>query len=505
MRWSDIFQAALLFFTRLSLGKSPAQWFSRFTKSDSLTQRRMRGEGLESKVQTKPSGLLNNAFRKLLSPNRVDESEEISFEEEIMKRNKQKKNLIFSNARRVKNLAFKYTGFNSVVGLVHGLSGKAKKRVLILMSDTGGGHRASAQALDCALGELFPGRTEVKIMDIWTEHGKWPFNTFVSSYRFLAKHPILWRAFYAYGHFPPTKLFTECLSYFVCYKSFKTAIEAADPDMVVSVHPLCQHIPIPIVKAINQERSPKKLPIPFVTVVTDLGGAHPTWFHKGTDRTFVASESVKKIAMNRGLDANKIALYGLPIRPSFWKASKPKDKLRGELGLQKSVKTVLLMGGGDGVGGLSNIAVEVAKTLSKSPKPTQMVIVCGHNKGVADKLINRNWPANVNVVVKGFCNNIDDFMSASDCLVTKAGPGTIAESMIRGVPLVLSSYLPGQVRVKRLKRLFMNTKILLLINKRYFVLIALDSYCMNIGGRECTFRCGWRLWHLHRQQTIESC
>ena len=45
---------------------------------------------------------------------------------------------------------------------------------------------------------------------------------------------------------------------------------------------------------------------------------------------------------------------------------------------------------------------------------------------------------------KDIMNNIDEYMSASDCLVTKAGPGTIAEAMIRGVPVILSSFLPGQ-------------------------------------------------------------
>jgi 1,2-diacylglycerol 3-beta-galactosyltransferase len=48
------------------------------------------------------------------------------------------------------------------------------------------------------------------------------------------------------------------------------------------------------------------------------------------------------------------------------------------------------------------------------------------------------------VVVRGFVNNIHEYMGASDCIVTKAGPGTIAEAMTRGLPIVLSSYLPGQ-------------------------------------------------------------
>jgi hypothetical protein len=157
-----------------------------------------------------------------------------------------------------------------------------RKKILILMSDTGGGHRASAEALHQAINEHFPRKFNVDIMDIWTDHATWPFNRFVPTYRFLAKHPMLWRGFYAYGAFPPTKLFTEFCSWTTSYSRFAKAIEAAEPDVVVSVHPLCQLMPISIVKAINQNR-PDKPKIPFVTVVTDLGGAHTTWFDKRVD------------------------------------------------------------------------------------------------------------------------------------------------------------------------------------------------------------------------------
>jgi 1,2-diacylglycerol 3-beta-galactosyltransferase len=37
-----------------------------------------------------------------------------------------------------------------------------------------------------------------------------------------------------------------------------------------------------------------------------------------------------------------------------------------------------------------------------------------------------------------------DFMGAADILVTKAGPGTISESLITGLPMILYSRLPGQ-------------------------------------------------------------
>ena len=44
----------------------------------------------------------------------------------------------------------------------------------------------------------------------------------------------------------------------------------------------------------------------------------------------------------------------------------------------------------------------------------------------------------------GFVNNMHELMGASDCIVTKAGPGTIAEAAIQGLPVMLYEYLPGQ-------------------------------------------------------------
>ena len=61
------------------------------------------------------------------------------------------------------------------------------KKLLLLISDTGGGHRASAQALQDAFHDLFPGKFTCEIVDIWTEYAAWPYNKFVPSYKILAK------------------------------------------------------------------------------------------------------------------------------------------------------------------------------------------------------------------------------------------------------------------------------------------------------------------------------
>jgi UDP-N-acetylglucosamine:LPS N-acetylglucosamine transferase len=410
-----------------------------------------------------------------------------------------------------------------------------KKKLLILMSDTGGGHRASAQALDQALKEQYPNKIDVTVMDIWTDHAGWPFNKFVPMYRFLAKNPLLWQGFYNYGLFPPTKLFTELDSHRVCYQAFSRAIERANPDFVVSVHPLCQLMPLSILREMNQRRVDKPR-IPFVTVVTDLGSAHPCWFDRRADAIYVPSNAVRDIALRNRIAPNKILMKGLPIRPAFWRTPAAKAALRRTLGLVQDAKTVMLMGGGDGVGGLENIATEVADKLQTLDLKTQLLVICGHNHKLRQKLTdqlithhhnsggvrariggiggklavvssrlsalapwrlvdnvywgdyksatpavgpgttgliaqhnpsigkasttsstsysttqsarrdNKNSSNNKHTVnVHGFVQNVHEYMGASDLLVTKAGPGTIAEAMTRGLPLVLSSYLPGQV------------------------------------------------------------
>eukprot|EP00250_Pteridium_aquilinum_P012958 c21046_g2_i1 orf=1-588(-) len=59
---------------------------------------------------------------------------------------------------------------------------KKQKRVLILMSDTGGGHRASAEAIKAAFGLEYGDKYQVSVTDLWTDHTPWPFNQLPKSY-----------------------------------------------------------------------------------------------------------------------------------------------------------------------------------------------------------------------------------------------------------------------------------------------------------------------------------
>jgi 1,2-diacylglycerol 3-beta-galactosyltransferase len=320
------------------------------------------------------------------------------------------------------------------------------KKVLMLISDTGGGHRASALALEAAMLQEKPKGMEVKVVDIWTEHAMFPWNKMAAGYPFCCKYPFIWKSMYYTTM--ALELPTQLLWRIQCGAGFKRCIGAYDPDMVVSLHPLCQHLPLNVMNTLAKENGQNRRSVPFATVCTDLGGAHPSWFHKGVDMCFIASEAVRKVANRRGVDGEKLKLYGLPVRKAFWTASEQNAHATPEqlesLGLQPDKKTVLVVGGGDGVGSLQTIVESTAAQLAKDcPDTAQVVAICGKNAAVKRQLEAKSWRG-VHVEVRGFCSGISDYMQAADCLVTKAGPGTIAEAAIRGLPTMLSSHLPGQ-------------------------------------------------------------
>jgi 1,2-diacylglycerol 3-beta-galactosyltransferase len=163
--------------------------------------------------------------------------------------------------------------------------------VQILMSDTGGGHRASANALRDAFDVLHPGKIHCDIVDIYTDYGPfWPYNEYVGLYQFMAQYPITWDIFYKFGSTPFGLWLNEFLLEIFCFEPFKECMArdscetSKRADMVISVHPLCQDIPLKILAELDsngETRDVNSRTTPFCTVVTDLGSAHPTWFNPG--------------------------------------------------------------------------------------------------------------------------------------------------------------------------------------------------------------------------------
>jgi 1,2-diacylglycerol 3-beta-galactosyltransferase len=180
---------------------------------------------------------------------------------------------------------------------------------------------------------------------------------------------------------------------------------------------------------------------------------------RSVDACFVPSDALNRAARQRGLQPSQIKQYGLPIRQGFWATttetgettgSAPQNSanragLRQTLGLNVNQPVVLVVGGGDGMGGLVDISRQLGQALGSSDANTksQLVVVCGKNQQAKQQLDGESdqWGVDVNVMVQGFVNNMDEWMRASDVLVTKAGPGTIAEASICGLPCMMFSFL----------------------------------------------------------------
>ncbi|KAL0358368.1 UNVERIFIED_CONTAM: Monogalactosyldiacylglycerol synthase 2, chloroplastic [Sesamum angustifolium] len=320
------------------------------------------------------------------------------------------------------------------------LGAERNKNVLILMSDTGGGHRASAEAIRDAFHLEYGDEYRIFVKDVWKEYTGWPLNDMERQYKFMVKHVQLWKV--AFHSTSPRWIHSVYLAAVAAFyaKEVEAGLMEYEPDIIISVHPLMQHIPLWVLKRQNLRKK-----VTFVTVITDLTTCHRTWFHPSVNRLYCPSEEVANRALLDGLEESQIRVFGLPIRPSFCRAVFSKDDLRVELEMDPQLPAVLLMGGGEGMGPVKKTARALGESLfdKELEKPIgQLIIICGRNEALASSLQSLDWK--IPVKIRGFEKQMQKWMGACDCIITKAGPGTIAEALIRGLPIILNDYIPGQ-------------------------------------------------------------
>jgi 1,2-diacylglycerol 3-beta-galactosyltransferase len=311
------------------------------------------------------------------------------------------------------------------------------KRVLFLISDTGGGHRAGAQAVGAALDEIDgTTRYEWRIDDIAT-HCTFPLSKLGPAYSAALRYapPIYGALFHATNgrrRYKTIVRFCEPL-----YRErLREVFTQYQPDVIVSVHPLLNHA------ALRARADAGMQNVPIVTVITDLGRVHEGWLLPEADLTVVPAREVYQRALERGVPPERLRLLGHPIHPRFEDVSATKSELRKKLGLPQDRTICLLMAGGEGGGKL----LPTTLGLAKAGLDYHLVVVTGRNAALKAKLEELAPTLPTPMTVLGFRNDVPELMRAADLLVTKAGPGTIAEASVAEVPVVVYDYVPGQER-----------------------------------------------------------
>ena len=225
----------------------------------------------------------------------------------------------------------------------------------------------------------------------------------VRSYKHLSCHPQQWKLVYQVSNTRAYEMLADVHMKSAMEKAVRRRILSYDPDVVVSVHPLMTNVPVLACSNINRDTGKH---LPMFTVCTDLGSAHSFWFANGVERLFVASDAIRDLAMNRGkVPPGKIVMSGLPIRHDFSVQSTNmggrhtdegrayQRSVRCELGLGKfkDRKTVLVMGGGEGCGRLSNIVDALYLQFVERNMEALILVVCGRNEKLKSSLEKRNW------------------------------------------------------------------------------------------------------------------
>jgi processive 1,2-diacylglycerol beta-glucosyltransferase len=175
-----------------------------------------------------------------------------------------------------------------------------------------------------------------------------------------------------------------------------------------------------------------------VGVVTDFV-VHPFWIHRNIDRYSVATAAMRHTLVSRGVSPGRVVVTGIPIDPRF-AAETSRRRARQIIGISPEVTTVLLMGGGLGIGPLENALLAIEKVTV----PLQTVVVVGKNPPLERRLRDVARRLRHRVKVAGFVPNVYDYMRAADVLVSKPGGLTSSEALVAELPIIMLRPLPGQ-------------------------------------------------------------
>ena len=304
-----------------------------------------------------------------------------------------------------------------------------KPHIVFYFSDTGGGHRSAAEAIIEAIELEYKNQVTTEMVDFFKDYAPLPFNRAADMYPYMVKAPHLWSAsFHATDGRARARVLTTTM-WPIARRGARSLVQSHPADLIVTVHPFANSFAL---KALGKNRPP------FINVVTDMVTTHALWFDNRADLILVPTETARQRALKYNMPPEKVCVVGLPVADRYCKPLGRKSILRKKLGWPVDKPIVLMVGGGEGMGPLAKTALAI----DESGLNVGLVIVCGRNQRLKASLESFRWenPA----LIYGFTRDMPDFMRAADFIVTKAGPGTIAEALNAQLPIILYSKLPGQ-------------------------------------------------------------
>ncbi|MFA5150298.1 MAG: glycosyltransferase [Candidatus Omnitrophota bacterium] len=178
--------------------------------------------------------------------------------------------------------------------------------------------------------------------------------------------------------------------------------------------------------------------LPLIAVLTDYV-PHSYWIYDAVDCYITPSEDVSSRLIKKGVPAQKVKSLGIPFDPKF-NTTLDKNSIFSKYKLSPGLPTILIMGGGQGLGPIKTIV----KSLEKIDRDIQEIIVTGTNKKLYNSLRRKIKKYKKKIVVFGYAQNINELMSIADIVVSKPGGVTTSEVLSLAKPMIIVKPLPGQ-------------------------------------------------------------
>ncbi len=306
-----------------------------------------------------------------------------------------------------------------------------EKRILILTSDAGFGHRSAAQAIESALTELYGEQCQCKVANP-TDSDDSPdlIQKLENEYdEMVLQSPLLYELSYYTLDTPLVsdmvravagKMFHDVMcSLFVDYK----------PDAVVSTYPF--HA-----RAVASVAEELAVDCPMAVVITDLTDVQSLWYSPSATMHFVPTPAVREQAYKNGIPATRVRVTGIPVNPGIPRETRNPTVLRKALGWRIEQPTCLIV-----ASPRTREMVRVTALLERIPE-LQIAMVCGGNSQLYNELKERRKQSNLHLY--NWVDNMPQLMKASDFIVSKAGGLIVSESLACSLPMILAEALPGQ-------------------------------------------------------------
>jgi UDP-N-acetylglucosamine:LPS N-acetylglucosamine transferase len=301
-------------------------------------------------------------------------------------------------------------------------------KILIISSDTGGGHRSAAVAIAAGLQKFFAGNSYAVRVVRAIEESHSISAKLVNVYNWVLRHRQHWMKYlyWAVNRFrPETREFFYRRSVGYVHELF----ERWCPHVVVSVHPLTQHA---IGRVLRELKLADK--IPLVTVVTDpCYGFWKGWACDDVRLYLVASEEAQQQLIDYGVAPERIKISGMPVHPKFDMPNElAAQAARHALGLDPQKFTVFVNAGWVGGGNIP----EIFRELVRGDLDVQAIFLAGNNKELRAEAETIAARANFPVKVIGYSEHVEQLMQAANVMISKLGGLTTFEALACRVPII---------------------------------------------------------------------